>query len=398
MEKYDIVIIGGGFAGTSLAYKLSKLDSSLQVALIERSRLGGKPVSAFTFMDVIDDLGIKDAVKQYYNQIELISTLGAQESYTYDEDVFVLIDYQKACEELVNKSVCKTIFEEVKSIKGGKVALKDKVLCAKIIVDASGRGYKFRKELYLDVPKIENHLYFKKVIKCNIPNPRSVQLIIGDIGSNGGWLYPISNSECEIGVAERTNKLSRSEKANISNKQEKNMERLVDHSPYDEILKESRTESEAMVYYPYDPVKQVVKGNVMFLGDNAGMVHPMHGMGIHYINRIGTLCAKYCVQAARGNITLLREYQNAWNRMLKNDMDAWVQGMTYWSLNKKQLNKIMKIRSNSYVNKMNVLSELKGHSGNSCERDTFQVPLGLYLILVKHALIHKIKYKLKYRC
>lgn len=398
MEKYDIVIIGGGFAGTSLAYELSKLDSSLQVVLIERSKLGGKPVSAFTFKYVIEDLGIKDSVKQYYNQIELISTLGARESYTYDEDVFVLIDYQKACEELVNKSVCKIIFEEVKSIKGGKVALKDKVICAKIIVDASGRGYKFRKELHLDVPKVENHLYFRRLIKCNISNPKSVQLVVGDIGSNGGWFYPINNNECEIGVAERTNKLSTSEKANISSKQKKNMERFIDSSPYSEMLKESKIESEAMVYYPYDPVRQVVKGNVTFLGDNAGMVHPMHGMGIHYINRIGTLCAKYCAQAARGNITLLKEYQNAWDRMLKNDMDAWIQGMTYWSLNKKQLNKIMEIRSNSYVNKMNVLSELKGHSGDSYERDTFQVPLGLYLILVKHALIHKIKYKLKYRC
>ncbi len=196
MEKTDIVIIGGGFAGASLAYKLSKLDSSLEIVLIERGQLGGKPVSAFTFTDVINDLGIKNSVKQYYNQIEIISTLGAKESYTYDEDVFALIDYKKACEELVNKSGCQVIFEEVKSIKGEKVVLKDRVVDAKVIVDASGQGYRFRKELNLDVPKIENHLYFKRLTHCNISNPKSMQLVIGDIGTNGGWFYPINESEC----------------------------------------------------------------------------------------------------------------------------------------------------------------------------------------------------------
>jgi len=397
MRGYDVAIIGGGFAGASLAYKLSKLDSSLEIALIERSRLGGKPVSAFTFTDVINDLGIKSSVKQYYNQIEIISTLGAKESYTYDEDVFALVDYKKACEELVNRSGCQVIFEEVKSLKGGKITLNREVLDAKIIVDASGWGYKFRKELNLDVPRTENYLYFKKLSNCNIPNPRSLHLVFGDIGTNGGWFYPINETECEIGVAERTTRLSRFEKANISKKQEKNMERFLNTPQYCEMLKGSRSESEAMVNHPYEPIKRVVKGNVMFLGDNAGMVHPIHGMGIHYIHKISTLCAKYCAQAVRGDVTVLREYQNAWNNMLKNDMDAWIHGMIYWSLNTKQLNKIIEIRSNSYVNKMNLLSELRGHGGGG-QGDMFQVPLGLYLSLVKHALIYKIKYKLKYWC
>lgn len=398
MGKYDVTIIGGGFAGASLAYKLSELDSSLEIALIEQSSLGGKPVSAFTFTDVINDLGIKNSVRQYYNQIEIISTLGAKESYTYDEDVFALINYKKLCEELVDRSGCQVIFEEVKSLKGGKVSLKNEIMCPKIIADTSGRNYKFRKELNLDVPKIENHLYFKRLTHCSISNPKSVQLVLGDIGTNGGWFYPINENECEIGVAERINRLSRFEKANISEKQKKNMERFLNLLPYSEMLKASRYETEAMVYYPYEPVKQVVKGSVVFLGDNAGMVHPLHGMGLHYIQKIGTSCAKYCAQAARGDITMLREYQNAWNSMLKSDMDAWIMGMTYWSLNIKQLNKIIEIRSNSYVNKMNVLSELRGHGGNGSQGDMFQVPLGLYLSLVKHALIYKIKYKLKYRC
>lgn len=396
MGKYDIAIIGGGFAGASLAYKLSKLDSSLEIILIERNGVGGKPVSASTFMDVINDLDIKNSVKQYYNQIEVVSTLGAKESYTYDEDVFALIDYKKTCEELVHRSGCQIIFEEVKSIKEGKVALKDGFVNAKVIVDASGWGYKFRKELNLDIPKVENHLYSKRLSHCSIPNPRSLQLVTGDVGTNGGWLYPISETECEIGVAERTNRLSRSEKSNISNKQKENIERFQNHSPYREMLKDSICESEAMAYIPYEPAKQVIKGNIMFLGDNAGMVQPMHAMGIHYIHRIGTLCAECCANAVHGGISMLKEYQNAWNRMLKSDMDYLVMGMTYWSLNIEQLNKIIEIRSKSHVNKMNVLSEMGGHRGNDSQEDLFEVPLGLYLSIVRKALIYKIKYRLKY--
>ncbi|VVB84173.1 Lycopene cyclase protein [uncultured archaeon] len=398
MEKNDIVIIGGGFAGASLAHKLSRLDSSLEITLIERNKLGGKPVSAFTFTDIVDNLGIRNSVKQYYNQIEITSTLGAKEIYAYDRDVFSLIDYKKACEELVGKSGCQVIFDEVKSIKAGKVSLGNEVIDAKIIVDASGRGYKFRKELKLDVPKIENHLYFKKLTHCNIPNPKSLHLIFGDIGTGGGWFYPINENECEAGVAERITKLAGNEKKDISNREKINLEQLLNYPAYSEMLEGSKSESEAMVYYPYEPVKHVVKGNVMFLGDTAGMVHPIFGMGIHYIDRIGTLCAEYCAKASHGNIALLREYQNAWDSMLKSDMNTWIWGMTYFDLNIKQINKIIEIRSNSDIDKMNMLSALRGHTGKNYEGDVLEVPLGLFLSLIKNVLKYKLKYKLKYRC
>ncbi|HEY9205316.1 MAG TPA: NAD(P)/FAD-dependent oxidoreductase [Candidatus Methanoperedens sp.] len=398
MGKYDIAIVGGGFAGTSLAYKLSKLEESLEIALIERDGLGGKPVSAFTFTDVIDDLDIKKSVRQYYNQIDIVSTLGANVSCAFDKDVFAFVDYEKVCKEMANRSGCEVIFEEVKSLKGGKVALKNDSVNAKVIVDASGWGYKFRKELNLGLPKIENHLYFKKLTNCNIPNPGSVQLVVGDIGSAGGWFYPAGKGECEIGVAERINKLSRMEKANISNREKQNMERFVNHLPYSEMLDGAQCESEAMVYYPYEPVKRVVKNNIVFLGDNAGMVQPIHGMGLHYINKVGAICAEYCAKAALGDITMLKEYQKIWNDMLISDMNTWIQGMIYWNLNAKDLNEIIEIQKNSNINKMNILSALRGHWGKDYQGDEFEVPLRLYLTIIKNAIIYKTKYMLKYRC
>jgi len=393
MKKYDIVIIGGGFAGASLAYKLSKLDSSLEIVLIERNAVGCKPVSAFTFTDVVSDMGIRNSVRQYYNQIEIISTLGARESYTYDDDVFAFIDYKKACEELVERSGCKVIFEEVKSVKGGKVELKDEVMEPKVIVDASGQGYKFRKELGMDVPGIENHLYLKKLTNCSITNPRSLHLVFGDIGTNGGWIYPINDTECEIGVAERMR--SGAKITEFPEKQKKNMECFIAHQPYGGMLESSRSESETMVFYPYEPVKRVVKGNVVFLGDNAGMVHPVFGMGIHYIHKIGSICAEHCVQAVHGNMKRLKEYQNVWDSLLKSDMNAWIWGQVFWGLNTEQIDMIIKIRSKSQVDKLNVLSELRGHIGNS-KGSLFLVPERLYWVLVKEVFINKIKYKIKY--
>ncbi len=395
MKKYDIAIIGGGFAGASMAYKLSKLDSSLEIALIERHSIGCKPVSAFTFTDVVDDLGVRKSVRQYYNQIEVVSTLGARESYTYDNDVFAFIDYRKACEELVERSGCQIVFDEVSSIKGGKLVLKGGMMDAKVIADASGQGYKFRKELGMDVPGIENHLYYKRFADCRITNPRSLQLVFGDIGTNGGWFYPINGTECEIGVAER---FKSGEKIDIfPEKQKKNMERFLSHKSYNEMLKDSRSGSEVMAFYPYEPVKRVVKGNVVFLGDNAGMVHPVFGMGIHYIHKIGTLCAEYCAQAAHGDVKILKEYQNSWERMLKSDMNAWIWGQIFWGLNSEQIDKIIEIRSKSRVDRMNVLSELRGHMGDR-QGGLFRVPEGLYRDLVKGALINKLKFKLKYGC
>ncbi len=46
---YDVVIVGAGFAGCSLASKLDGLD----VLVIDRHGIGKRPVSAITFLYIM---------------------------------------------------------------------------------------------------------------------------------------------------------------------------------------------------------------------------------------------------------------------------------------------------------------------------------------------------------
>jgi len=362
-SKYDIIIIGGGFAGTSIAYKLSNLSDDLDVLLIERDELGSKPVSAVTFTDVVEDLDIMDSVRQSYNQIEFISTLGAKESYTYDEEVFALVDYKKACKTMFEKSGYPILYETVASIKNGNILLQTgENIDAKIIVDASGYGYKFRKELGLDVPLNTHHFYFRKLNNCNIKNPKSLHFLSGKIGTSGGWFFPINENECEIGVGEQMNRLSKIERKNIVRIERENIDQLYKIAPYSEILKDSQVDTESMVYYPFDAVKHVVKDNIVFLGDNAGMVHPVYGMGLHYISKVCKLCSKYCALAIQNNdINILKKYQNIWNYMLKQDESLRRYGIECRGMSDKQLDDALRMHSNLNIDKMTILSAIRGH-------------------------------------
>jgi len=120
-------------------------------------------------------------------------------------------------------------------------------------------------------------------------------------------------------------------------------------------------------------------------------------MGINNIQKIGTECADYLAQAAHSDVKILKEYQNSWERMLKSDMNAWIWGQVFWGLNSEQIDKIIEIRSKSQVDRMDVLSELRGHMGDR-QGGLFRVPEGLYRDMVKGALINKLKFKLKYGC
>jgi len=41
MERFDVVVIGGGGTGSEVAFRLAR-DAGLRVALAERDRLGGE--------------------------------------------------------------------------------------------------------------------------------------------------------------------------------------------------------------------------------------------------------------------------------------------------------------------------------------------------------------------
>jgi len=62
----------------------------------------------------------------------------------------------------------------------------------------------------------------------------------GNIGTSGGWFYPINENECEIGVAEQMNILSKIERKNIVNIERENMDQLYKIAPYSEMLKDSQ--------------------------------------------------------------------------------------------------------------------------------------------------------------
>ena len=122
---YDVAIIGAGFAGSNLASKLEGLD----IIVLDKDE-AKKNVSAVTFTELMGDRVIRET----YSKFILFNTQGDIIEYSFDEDVFCLVDYSKLCKETWNE--IETV--EVIYYKGNTIYTRDDKIEAKVIVDCSG--------------------------------------------------------------------------------------------------------------------------------------------------------------------------------------------------------------------------------------------------------------------
>jgi flavin-dependent dehydrogenase len=152
-------------------------------------------------------------------------------------------------------------------------------------------------------------------------------------------MYPVSRKEIEFGMALR---LKFGEKAKLE---------IIKMGFFENFDGKIKNESTAVIGYP---VKRVAKGNYLLLGDSAGMVHPVYGMGIHYIDRISDACAD-CIKTGEPE-----RYQKFWNYMLRKGASLWARGMATWSLTPEDQEKLVKIQKYMEISPYSIYADLLG--------------------------------------
>lgn len=335
----DVVIIGAGIAGLSIASTLNGI-SSLSLVLIEGKDVGSNNPSPLTFLNVVKDFDLVDCCKEDYASFVFHNYQGSSIEYRFGDSELVVLDYKRACAKL---------FEKLNS--SGKQAVyinqhvinlyqhEDRVLVhledntqiqSKIVIDASGKS-----QFVAGVYKRNGVHYYSHVcggVFSNVRNPKEklccFLLPNSDFGSGGGWFYSIGDNKASFGYAT----ISNSPNPDYGKLRE-NFERASEKfEPYSQCLADSKLEHIELGVIPISYVNKFVDGKIIIVGDAAGMATNWMCMGIEPALRYGKHAGEIAAEALfRNDFTILNKFQDLWEKDNKHTFDlAARNAIVFW--------------------------------------------------------------------
>jgi len=325
LEKYDIVIIGGGIAGLSTALHIRR-NVNARLLLIDKGVIGDSTkTSPSTFPDVVARFNLFDAVLQKYTRFTYRSPTGVTASFEYENPLFVTLDYQKICNIMLNrirKAGNTEVLEKTeavgleasKSVSTLKLILSNSTnVWCNVLVDASGSNFFALRQLGIGLLSLYSHAYGEFLEGCKIEDPKEMCVFAGmKYGNGGGWLYPIDTNTARFGFATVT----RSHFYPRSIVERNFSEAIRNFYPYNEMLADSKRKRSEFGTIPIEPLKKFVYGQIMIVGDAAGQATPWYNEGVRPALESGEICGKTIVGAyekGRFNKAWLKEYQRLWN-------------------------------------------------------------------------------------
>lgn len=346
LEKYDIVIIGGGIAGLSTALPISsKAEATL--LLVEKGSAGDRTkTSPFTFPDIVQRFHLSDAILQKYTRFTYRSPTGVVASFKYEKPPFVTLDYQKACNILLNQITKKNnvkVLEKTEALdfKATKTDLKltlsnSTTVSCDFLVDASGSSFFASHQLGNKLPSLYSHPYGEFLGGCEIEDPEEMCIFSGvKYGNGGGWMYPIDKKTARFGFATVTT--SNTYPKDIV---ERNFrEAIRNFKPYNEMLAGAKRKRSEFGTIPIGPLKKFVHKRIALVGDAAGQATSWYNEGVRPALESGEMCGNAIVEAyEKGKLseTTLTKYQRLWETRNKKSYSRGTRGASRTFLRRSQ--------------------------------------------------------------
>jgi len=338
MEKYDIIIVGAGLAGTTAANILSR--ENLNILLVEQKKIGIGPRSKIDVAEVknlekyVKKLGIKPNCITYNSKW-----------YSPSNDLFLLefkkpdsyffrrgsrkdsIDSQMVKESTKRgiKAVFDTKVINIKKRKKDVIVTLDSPKCkkkiaSKIVIGADGINSKVAKICGMlenkTIRRVEGYgvegTHFRNV------EPTIPEVFLNSKYAPGGYLYvaPALDETTTVFCLvdkDRLNGVSVEEHFNSFIR--KNL-----------ILKEKISNVKILnkIYGTgiiSGPLKTTVKDNVMLIGNAARVMDPFFAYGVKNAIITACLASETAVQAiSRNDTSILIKYENLWRNKLSDSI------------------------------------------------------------------------------
>jgi len=320
MEKFDLIIVGGGLAGLSVAASFPFKGKILLLEKEERIDSSDNPVGV-TFLDTIEKFHLEEAVINFYKVVSF-HTEKVKTSFNYKDPVAALLDLEKSKRILRENSFCeiRTGVEVIKVFRENKVInlvdINGRIYQAPLVIDATGNasliasflGLKFKKDAFAGVLTVV-------LESCEIKNSEEVFILQGfdSLYNGGGWIYPFSKEKCQIGVSS----LLPYELPSRENLRAR-LSLLMREDDFFFCFKNAR-ENPSTFLYKFSPRLQplipMITDNLLVVGDAAGQATSFIGEGIRPALEMGKIAGEIASEAlSKGNFskTFLKKYEDIW--------------------------------------------------------------------------------------
>jgi len=340
---YDLVIVGGGPAGSSAAFTAAK--NGIKVALLEKENSIAETVrtSGVTWIQSIKEFGIPD---DCYNPIRNFSFCSPNNQITISDSIpkAAVLDVRKTYRWLAHEAekVGADIFvkinvnEVIKNEDGDIVGVSGvgasgkMIFHSKVVIDASGFSSTICKAMGFTTQWKRFGVGAEYEVKVENIDSETWWLMVGQQYSPAGyaWIFPLGNNMARIGVG-----VGKPE-SDIDPTQR--LKKIMDAKlgPIKQLGKITPIEFHYGLI-PNDGLsRKTVFNNLILVGDSAGQANPLVLEGIRYAIKFGRVAGKVVADAIKSGKTdesMLYPYEKNWKKEIESKIksagkvqDRWI--------------------------------------------------------------------------
>jgi len=326
-NEYDVVVVGAGPAGTSVAKECAK--SGLSVVVFEKRQEIGAPKRCAEGLssNSIQKLNLKiprNCIRQVIEGAYVYAPNRKRIEIIFPESKGVILErklFDKWLAEEAARSGAKiftkaNVYDLVfdgEFVSGVNVRLheNDFEVKAKVVVAADGvESLIARKAGIIDSkkPKLVDSAYQYEMVNVKLENPKVIQLFLGNSVAPRGyvWIFPKGNDIANVGIG-------------ISGEYDtKTAKEFLDEfiSAHNEIFKDASYIENNAGCVPVGGLPDNMVGNgVLGVGDAVNQVNPIHGGGIAesiFAARIASNVIVKCIKNRDVSKKALDEYNKLW--------------------------------------------------------------------------------------
>ncbi|HVQ94582.1 MAG TPA: geranylgeranyl reductase family protein [Mycobacteriales bacterium] len=298
-EVWDLVVVGGGPAGSAAALRARQLRADARVLLLDRAEFPrdkscGDGIAAHG-RDELALLGVPDLIADYkpVDRLRVISPGGnavaaraARPNHVVPRKVFDARLVAAAVDRGVE--LRKHRVRQVSQVNG--TVLLDGTIAARVVLGADGAGSVIRRQLglpatadkhtalavrgYADVPPDDDHAQFIAMQAAGWPAY--------------AWSFPIGDGTANVGFGMLLPRLKATGRPG----------REVLHGRLAELLPDRPAHDLLAHHLPLSPGRpRPGAGRVLLAGDAASLINPLTGEGIYYALLSGRLAAEAALAA-----------------------------------------------------------------------------------------------------
>ena len=376
-EKYDVVVVGAGPAGSTAAYAAAKNGAS--VLMLDRRRELGVPVQCGEALseDILNELKIKPDSQWAIgrtNVVKIVSPSGIEiriserkvtgkVGYVLNRkvfDKFLAVRAAKAgADVMVGTYVDGLIIEDGRP-QGVKAWGMDGKLevSAKVIIAADGVGSRVARwaglNTTLKLDDIESGIQFQ-MVGVDFESPSMMEYYLGSKIAPGGyaWVFPKGEDMANVGLGVLG---SRAERRPIEYLRD-----FVARMP--NLSKGKVVEINGGGDPVSGPLKKTVKDNLLVVGDAARQVNALTGGGIDYAMRAGNIAGEVAAKAvSEGNTSekRLSEYEKRWREQMGKRLERYLKAKNVLvSLTDEEMDQLAKTLSLVKFDKISLMDMIR---------------------------------------